>query len=219
MEPKTILVVVVAVVMLWFALGVIYNIRRGERLLRWAQGGLPLVGERTTFRWLGSSVAELIIARGKGAIRRLELLVVLAPRDLVWNWAIAALRGRKDILILRLDLAGPPRLAFDLADPNTWTGRMVLQDAARREWQTQDYQGQVLAAAPGHLKLAAGMLERLQEAFGQVSPRYVRISLRRETPHLELHLPFPDTPGRRADEFFAALQVLARQANQPDLPG
>ena len=216
MEPKTILVVVVAVVMLWFAMGVIYNIRRGERLLRWAQGGLPLVGERTTFRWLGSSVAELVIAQGKGAIRRLELLVVLAPRDLVWNWAIAFLRGRKDILILRLDLAGPPRLAFDLADPQTWTGRMILQDARGREWQIQEYQGQELAAASGHHKLAASQLERLHEPLARLSPRFARISLRRETPHLELHLPFPDTPGSRADEFFTALQALARKANQSD---
>ncbi len=216
MEPKTILVVVVAVVMLWFAMGVIYNIRRGERLLRWAQGGLPLVGERTTFRWLGSSVAELVIAQGKGAIRRLELLVVLAPRDLVWNWVIAFLRGRKDILILRLDLAGPPRLAFDLADPQTWTGRMILQDARGREWQIQEYQGQELAAASGHHKLAASQLERLHEPLARLSPRFARISLRRETPHLELHLPFPDTPGSRADEFFTALQALARKANQSD---
>ena len=216
MEPKTILVLVVAFVMLWFAAGVIYNIRRGERLLRWAQGGLPLVGERTTFRWLGSSVAELVIAHGRGAIRRLELLVVLAPRDLVWNWALARLRGRSDVLILRIDLGSPPRLAFDLADPHTWTGRIALDDAGRREWQPQEHQGQVLAAAPGHHHLAAAYLERLQPDLQRLAPRFVRLSLRREAPHLELHLPFPDAPGRRADEFFTALQDLARRAGQPD---
>src|SRR5206468_1204685 len=49
-------------VMLWFALGTQRNIRRGNALLEWLQGGLPIIGPRTTLRWLGSSAVELHVA-------------------------------------------------------------------------------------------------------------------------------------------------------------
>ncbi|MGH2667639.1 MAG: hypothetical protein ACRDH5_00695, partial [bacterium] len=52
-------VVLLLVVMLWFTWGTQHNISRGNQLLRWLQDGLPLLGRRTTLRWLGSSAAEL----------------------------------------------------------------------------------------------------------------------------------------------------------------
>ncbi len=216
MEPRYILVIAVAVVMLWYALGILYNIRRGEKLLRWMQGGLPRIGKRTTFRWLGSSVAELVIAQGKSPTLRLEILVALVPRDLAWNWLLASLRGRRDVLILRADLNNAPRLALDLANPKSWTGRMALNQAVQSDWQTQDHQGQTLATPAGLLKMAASFLEQLQEPLRRLSPHYDRISLRKETPHLEVHLPFPDIRQADADQFFAALQDLARKINQPN---
>jgi hypothetical protein len=214
-NPRIILVIAVAIVMLWFALGTLYNIRRGEKLLRWMQKGLPRVGERTTFRWLGSSVAELIIAQGKGTTRRVEILVALAPRDLAWNWLLAVLRGRRDVVILRVDLSNAPRLALELANPKSWTGRLALNETSQEGWQSQDYQGLTLAAPAGLQKMAEAFLEQLQEPLSRLSARYDRVGLRKETPHLEVHLPFPDIRQVNADQFFAALQELARKINQP----
>lgn len=50
--------------------------------MRWLQDGLPLVGEKTTLRWLGSSVVELKIQQAKAPFRSAEILFVLEPRDL-----------------------------------------------------------------------------------------------------------------------------------------
>jgi len=47
---RSLLLLVVVVVLLWFALGTGRNIRKGNELLRWLQGGLPLLGRRTTMR-------------------------------------------------------------------------------------------------------------------------------------------------------------------------
>jgi hypothetical protein len=80
-NPQYILVAAVILFMGWFAIGVVYNLRRGEALLKWMQGGLPSIGQKTTFRWLGTSVAELVIAHAKKPFRRLETLLVLKPRD------------------------------------------------------------------------------------------------------------------------------------------
>ena len=82
MDPtQAILIVVVAVVMGWFAFGVVWNIRRGNAVLKWMQDGLPRLGEKTTLRWMGSSAVELVIAKARQPFRRVELIVVLEPRD------------------------------------------------------------------------------------------------------------------------------------------
>src|SRR5512138_1072388 len=107
-DPQYILVVAVIVIMGWFAVGVIYNLRRGDALLKWIQRGLPNIGQKTTFRWLGTSVAELVIAHAKKPFRRLETLLLLKPRDIFWMTILAHFQGRSDIVIFRAQLNTPP---------------------------------------------------------------------------------------------------------------
>ena len=57
MNAQYILVIALVIIMGWFAFGVVYNLRRGDALLKWMQNGLPGIGQLTTFRWLGTSVA------------------------------------------------------------------------------------------------------------------------------------------------------------------
>src|SRR3990172_3765450 len=78
----------------WFAAGVVWNIRRGNAVLRWMQDGLPRLGEKTTLRWLGTSVVELTIHRAKAPFRQVEVLLVLTPRDVPWLWLLAVGRER-----------------------------------------------------------------------------------------------------------------------------
>jgi len=54
MMTELIGVAAVAVVA-WFAAGTIWNVRKGSALMRWMQGGLSVLGGRTTVRWLGST--------------------------------------------------------------------------------------------------------------------------------------------------------------------
>lgn len=215
MDPKYILVLAVLVIMGWFAFGVIYNLRRGDKLLRWLQIGLPRIGERTTFRWLGSSVAELVIAKAKNPFRRLETLVVLAPRDVPWMWLWARLRGRRDTLILRAHLAVAPRIDLELADPASWTGRMALSDVAKRSWESRPYEnGLQLMAPAGLLNLAGSTLAGLNAQVELLAPKFWRLSLRKDAPHLEIHIPFPDVQAD-ARQWFEVLQRVAQKVGEP----
>ncbi|RPJ25180.1 MAG: hypothetical protein EHM33_15445, partial [Chloroflexi bacterium] len=108
MNSQTIVVIVAAIFMGWFAFGMIYNLRRGDALLKWMQNGLPDIGQKTTFRWLGTSVAELVIAHAKKPFRRLETLLVLKPRDVFWMTIIAYFQKREDIVIFRAHLNTAP---------------------------------------------------------------------------------------------------------------
>ena len=210
MNPQYILVIAVVIIMGWFAFGVIYNLRRGDALLKWMQNGLPGIGQRTTFRWLGTSVAELVIAHAKKPFRRLETLLVLKPRDVFWMMIIAHFQGRDDIVIFRAQLSTAPLVDLELGDPKTWSGRSALEQVAQRKWESKNYEGLQLMAPKGLLDLATTTLDRLAVPMQKLSPHYARFSLRRDTPNLELHVPFPAYRTSDATKYFEALRDLAR---------
>ncbi len=216
MDPRYILVIAVIIIVGWFAIGVLFNLRRGDRLLKWMQPGLAKIGARTTFRWLGTSVAELGIRQAKNPFRSLDTLLVMAPRDVFWMQALAFLQGRRDTLIFRGVLTTAPWLEFELADPKTWTGRTALSQPALQNWDRQDYRGLQLMAPRGTLELASGALDRLSVPLERLSPRYARFSLRRSAPNFEIHLPFPSPGTVDPVNYFEALRDLARAVGQRD---
>jgi hypothetical protein len=217
-NPQYILIAAVIVLMGWFAIGVIYNLRRGDALLKWMQHGLPSIGQKTTFRWLGTSVAELVIARARKPFRRLETLLVLKPRDVFWMTLLASVQGRDDIVIFRGQLTTVPLIDLELVDPNSWSGRDVLQQLAARKWESQSYNDLQLLAPAGLLSLAAQTLDRLTVPMQELSKRYVRFSLRRDASqhNFELHVPFPAFRTLDARKYFESLRQLAHAASERD---
>src|SRR6266498_704793 len=209
-NPQYILVVAVVIIMSWFAFGVIYNLRRGDAILKWMQKGLPDIGQRTTFRWLGTSVAELVIAQAKKPFRRLDTLLVFKPRDVFWMTILANFQGRDDMVIFRAQLSTAPLVDLELVDPKTWSGRSALNQVIDRKWESKAYQGLQLLAPKGLLDLATTVLDRLSSPMQKLSPRFARFSLRRDTPNLELHVPFPAYRTSDSTHYFTALRELAR---------
>jgi hypothetical protein len=215
-DPQYVLVIVVVIVMGWFAFGVIYNLRRGDALLKWMQNGLPDIGQRTTFRWLGTSVAELVIAHAKKPFRRLETLLVLKPRDIFWMTIMAAFQGRDDIVIFRAQLSTPPLLDLELVDPKTWSGRNALKQVMERKWESKTYKDMQLLAPRGLLDLATTTLDGLAAPMQNLSPRYARFGLRKDAsrPNLELHVPFPQYRVAASGKYFEALRELGRAVSE-----
>jgi hypothetical protein len=217
-NPQYILIAAVIIVMGWFAIGVLYNLRRGDALLKWMQAGLPSLGQKTTFRWLGTSVAELVITQAKKPFRRLEILLVLKPRDVFWMTLLALYQGRSDIVIYRGQLAAAPPTDLELVDPGSWSGREAFRQFSDRRWESRDYQGMRLLAPAGLLDLAAQTLDRLAVPMQKFSGDYVRLGLRRQTSpsHFEVHVPFPAYRTQDARGYFEALRGLARAISERD---
>ena len=216
MNPQYILVVVVVVIMSWFAFGVLYNLRRGDALLKWMQKGLPDVGQKTTFRWLGTSVAELIIARAKKPFRRLETLLVFKPRDVFWMTIIAYFQGREDIIIFRGQLSTAPPVDLELVNPKTWSGLSALKQVSERKWDSKPYEEMQLMAPKGLLDMATATLDKLVIPMQKLSSRYARFSLRRDASqhHFELHVPFPAFHTLDAGQYIGSLRELARAISE-----
>ena len=208
---QAILVVLVAVVMGWFAVGVVWNIRRGNAVLRWMQAGLPRVGEITTLRWLGSSAVHLSIAKARPPFRQVDLLLVLEPRDVPWFWLWAHARGRRDMLIVRGQLVSGPRFEFDLFAPGSWSEREAAGRSDARQWENEALDGQNFRAPQVTRSLSRQIVPDLLSAAQKTHPTVWRLSSRRESPQLELHVPLPVPRQADATLFFEALRTLAER--------
>ncbi len=209
MSPQYLLIIGALILVGWFAFGILFNVRRGDGLIKWMQGGLPRIATKSTFRWLGTSVVQMGISQAKRPFRQLDILLVLAPRDVFWMMFLAQIQGRRDTLIFRGALSTAPYVDLELADPKAWTGREALRQASQRNWDRKTYRGMELMAPRGYLELASATLDRLAELMGRLSPRFVRLSLRRSSPNLEIHVPFPDRKSADAASYFEALCQLA----------
>ena len=191
--------------MAWFAAGTIANIRTGRAIMRWMQEGLPVLGGRTTLRWLGSSVAEMVIAEAKPPFSRVTVVIFLEPRDLPW-WPLSHILGRRDTLIVRGALNRAPALEFEALDAASWSGRDALPRVPR-EWPVRK---DVVAM---HYESTAA-LERAQALLARarlVGLAIQRLSVRRADPHIQLHVPLPDRQ-RPAREFFEAVHDISKLA-------
>jgi hypothetical protein len=205
------MIALVLIVLLWFAVGMQWNVRRGNALLRWLQGGLPLLGTRTTLRWLGSSVVELKITEPKAPFVDAEVLVVLEPRDVGPLWGWGRLHGRRDFLILRARLSEAPRFEVEAGDRRSWTGRDALQRLTWSEWQQAHWgDGNIQVAHRGGR--ASEIARRVWTDLQNTSTGVWRLSVRRTQPHVEVHLRPPDTAQIEAERLFLTFRELSRAA-------
>jgi hypothetical protein len=197
-------------VVAWFAAGTIWNVRKGRELMSWMQGGLPLLGQRTTVRWLGSSAVEMVIRDGKAPFAAVTMVIFLEARDTPWMWALGRSRGRRDTLIIRGTLRQVPTVELEVLDPASWSGRDALPRVPR-EWPVREIAGPgaliVHHASTEALACAETMLALAQKAGLAVK----RLSVRRTEPNFQLHIAIPDQ-GQPARDFFEAVHVLAERA-------
>jgi len=208
---QSILIVIVALVMGWFGGGVIFNIRRGNAVLKWMQSGLPTLGEKTTMRWLGSSVVELVIAKAKPPFRRTELVIVLEPRDVPWLWLGSFIRGRRDMLIIRGQLTSAPRLEYEMVAPDSWTGRSALSRAVQANWGNEAVGAFRYLAPRASLPVTSAIAHAVLTSAQTTQTQPWRIAVHREFPQFEVHLSLPNPKSGEARQFFDALRSLAQQ--------
>ncbi len=204
-----ILLIVAIAVLGSFALGTTWNVRKGDHVMKWIRGGLPLIGERTTYRWLGSSVVELKIAKAKPPFRNSETLVVFEPRDILLLWGLARWRGRRDMLIFRAQLQSAPGYEVEIFDPSAWTTHNTERDLTKKNWSKLD-----LAAHPSLRAYHSGQVDpaeitRIVNLANQLSGKLIRLSIHRDLPNLELHWLLPNLKTASANQIFSKVQQIA----------
>jgi len=204
----TLLLAVAVVIMGAFAVGTHLNVRKGDKMIRWMRGGLPLVGERATVRWLGSSVAEIKVTQPRAPFRAAEVLCVFEPRDVPVYWLWSRWRGRRDLLIFRAQLHAAARFELEVFDPRGWTTHRTERDVQKRNWTATP-----LAQAAGLQAYRSGGdnadVAPLIELATKAGGRLVRLSVHRTVPNLEIHWWMPEPPQANAEHWFANLRKIA----------
>lgn len=210
--------VVVIAFLLWFAFGTQRNISRGNELLTWLQGGLSLLGRRTTLHWMGSSAVQLEIRDAKPPFAKVQVHVVLEPRDIGWLWAWFRRRGRRDFLILRGTLPAPPRFEVEAGGQRGWTASDKLDRLDPATWERTswpDAAGDVHVAHSGHADDAD--LERLHKLWNELagaSSSVWRLSVRNLAPHVEVHVEPPADEAADPEALTSAFRDLGRLASR-----
>jgi hypothetical protein len=210
LEPGRIGFIAAAVIVLgWFALGTHFNVRRGNRLLHWLQGGMPRLGERTTLRWLGSSALELKVQHATAPLKTAEVFILLEPRDLPVLWWLFRARGRRDLLIVRGDLRTPPAYEFEALRRGAWSTRGLERTLQRAQWTP--------VTAPSGLSLVAygrGRADRAAEVVSLAAlPELslVRIALHNSEPHLEVQWHLTGLRDLESGRVFETLYQIAQR--------
>jgi hypothetical protein len=170
-----------------FAAGTIWNVRRGDALVRWMQPGLKRLGAKSTLRWLGSTAIELVFRDGRAPFASASVVVFLAPRDMPWLWAFSM---RRDTLILRGELRDPPRVEVEWHDAASWSGRD--------------------ARAPLH-----GDCDELLAVAARCGLPVRRLSVRRDGVQLQLHVDAPKGGAEPAPLFDAFQELADRVTHAP----
>ena len=208
----TAMVTVVAVLVLaWFAAGTILNLRKGSALLRWMQAGLPLLGERTTVRWLGTSAVEMVIREARRPFEQATVVIFLEPRDVPWIWALSRSRGRRDTLIVRGRLSSAPRADLEVLERQSWSGRDAQRGLARSEWSVREPAPPGGPAAYYKVSSALSLADSLAEQARKAGLHPFRLSVRRIDPHFQIHVPIPGAEVSARD-FFEAVRALGERA-------
>jgi hypothetical protein len=195
----------------WFAAGTFWNVRKGSAVMRWMHDGLPLIGERTTVRWLGSTTVELVIQRANPPFENVTTVVFLEPRDVPWMWAASRWRGRRDTLIVRAHLRAAPRADVEVLDPTSWSGREARRRIASNDWLVR--QGTNAGALSVHYKTPAalGLGDALSEVAGRAGLTVRRLGVRRSERSLQLHVMLPPITASARD-LFEAVRTIGDRA-------
>ncbi|MFI5168259.1 MAG: hypothetical protein ACHQQS_16755 [Thermoanaerobaculales bacterium] len=206
------LLVLAVLVVGWFAAGSIVNVRRGHAAMRWMQAGLPTLGERTTVRWLGTTLVELTIAKAEPPFERVALVVFLEPRDVPWLWALGRQRGRRDTLIVRAGLQHAPADDLELLDRRSWSGRDALRRVGSERWSVREPRSAEELAAFYKFEPTLSLGDSLFTIAREAGMKVRRLATHRGQPNFELHV---DLPGLSSSsgEFFAALRTMAERAS------
>lgn len=205
-----ILVAVVVIFLGWFFVGTQWNVRKGDAILKWLNQGLSLVGEKSTMRWLGSSVMELKIAKAKDPFRTAETLALFEPRDVFFTWGVSHWQGRRDTIIFRAQLRSAPTFDLEVFDPQGWTTRTSESALRQKNWTRTDLTaGQPLVAySSGAWK---GDPHVLVDIAARGGGRLLRLAVRRNVPNLEVHWILPDLQSHPARELFTTLRKIGEQ--------
>jgi hypothetical protein len=216
MNPGVVAVIGLCVFLaLWYVGGYLYNRRRGQRLFRWLETGLDVLGGERETGWIGSSAtgARINVTHAAPPFRRLEITLLLESREILPLWLLHRLRGKQDGLIMKTTLRSPRRGEVEVVPA---TGRIAQGLRGEQEqpwtWQTGPLGLTTAYRGPG-AQHQVRALEPWLETYGAHVHRF---SWRKTDPHVQLQIKVSGLLARSSATFLADLRAAMERATHLD---
>ena len=198
--------IVLAVLVALYMIGTWLNRRRSKKLGLWLAAGVGVLGGQTLWKWVGTmtSGAQVTIVGAHKPFRQGEILYLLLTREFLPLWGIELLRGKRDLLVMRVDLAAKPAREFEVVPIRGSLRTTLDRNAGAVPWQWQEMVaglGLATRTDPGGQTAAA--VRRFVDAYG---PFLDRLSLRKGSPQLILFAQLSGIERKPAKEFLGAVR-------------
>ncbi len=193
--------------LIWYFIGSYLNQRQSHQIIRWIQGGLGILGEGISVRWLSISGFQILVEGPLPPFKGMAFMVILEPRSMLLAWLFHRLMGRKGLLSIRGNLLREPNLEFEVFDPQNRIGKEALQTVTQENWLSQELENTsfVLAFQQGNHQ---ERLHRLSSIFQPWVPHLLRISIRKNFPHLLASFSLSELKKKKAEDLFSFLKEL-----------
>jgi hypothetical protein len=181
-KPETIVAGFGIFLALWYLAASIYNRRRGIAVYRWLHSGLEDLGGEVSGRWIGSSGsgAELHVFGANPPFRELQIIYLLASRELLPLFLVDLLRGKRDRVIIKATLKANPDAELEIAREGSGLARQMRAEKNRPWTIAEGPGGFVIGGRGGSEPLRAATLPLLEKYAAQVN----HISWAKKAPHL-----------------------------------
>lgn len=182
-SPEMILVAFGFVLVMWYLGALMFNRRRGIAIFRWLQAGMEPLGGEVSARWLGSSSSgsHITIHKANPPFRQIEIINLLAARELLPLFLVNLLRGKRDQLIVKLTLRSMPQGELEVVRAGSSQARQLRTESSA-PWQVEDLpHGLVLGIRGREGEALRSALTPLLQKHG---PLIWSISWSKHAPHL-----------------------------------
>jgi hypothetical protein len=191
----------------WYVVGWQVNRRRGMCLLEWIVQGLRALGDQITVSRLGTSGFQVHVGKVQPPFKKIEVTILLEPREILLFWLFNLLRGKADSLVFKGTLRAWPQGEIEVMKRSR-LGKQVLKGLDEETWTCQETASGLVMACRGQKgQQQAAAISHLVE---DLSPRLLRLSLSNKDPHFLVSLSLAGLDEQSALFLLSSLRDLAQ---------
>ncbi len=184
------------------------NRRHGRRLLEWIIRGLRASGGQITASRLGMSGYQVSVHKAQAPFKSIETTLLLQPREILLLWMLNLLRGGSDYFVFNGTLRAPPRGEVEVVKKRGRLATPLLKGLEENTWTSQEAGSGLIIASRG--KKGQQQAQAISHLVEDLSPRLLRLSLSKKTPHLLVNLSLAGLDEQSALLLFCSLRDLAQ---------
>jgi hypothetical protein len=176
-------------------------------LLEWIVQGLRALGDQITVSRLGTSGFQVHVGKVQPPFKKIEVTILLEPREILLFWLFNLLRGKADSLVFKGTLRAWPQGEIEVMKRSR-LGKQVLKGLDEETWTCQETASGLVMACRGQKgQQQAAAISHLVE---DLSPRLLRLSLSNKDPHFLVSLSLAGLDEQSALFLLSSLRDLAQ---------